>query len=103
MPKNNIEQIPAQDREEWVAANAAVQLDVREPKEWATGTIEGVTKISMGSIPARLDDLDEETPVLVICRSGQRSQKVAQFLAARGYEAANLSGGMIAVAKHASQ
>ena len=103
MAKSSIEQVLAQDREEWVAANAAVQLDVREPKEWGTGTIEGVTKISMGSIPARLDELNEETPLLVICRSGQRSQKVAQFLAAQGYEAANLSGGMIAVAKHDSQ
>lgn len=103
MPESSIEQVLAKDREEWVAANAAAQLDVREPKEWATGIIEGVTQISMGSIPARLDELDQETPVLVICRSGQRSQKVAEFLAAQGYEAANLYGGMIAVAKQPSQ
>lgn len=102
MPESSIEQVPAQDREEWVAANAAVQLDVREPKEWATGTIEGVTKISMGSIHARLNELDEQTPVLVVCRSGQRSQKVAEFLVEKGFEAANLAGGMIAVAKQAS-
>jgi len=97
--RSSIEQVPAQDREEWVVTNAAIQLDVREPKEWATGTIEGVIKISMGSIPARLAELDKDTPLLVICRSGQRSQKVAQFLIANGFQAANLAGGMIAVAK----
>ena len=63
MPNSNIEQVPAEDREEWVAANAAIQLDVREPKEWATGTIDGVTRISMGSIPARLAELDKERPL----------------------------------------
>jgi rhodanese-related sulfurtransferase len=101
--ESNIEQVPAQDREKWVADNAAIQLDVREPKEWATGTIEGATRISMGSIPARLAELDQETTVLVVCRSGQRSQRVAQYLVANGFEAANLAGGMIAVAKQTSR
>ena len=99
MPESSIEQVPAEEREDWVTTNAALQLDVREPKEWATGTIDSVTRISMGSIPARLAELDKGTPILVVCQSGQRSQKVAQFLVAQGYEAANLAGGMIAVAK----
>ena len=101
MRESSIEQVPAEDREKWVADNEAIQLDVREPKEWATGTIEGAARISMGSIPAQLTELDAETPVLVVCRSGQRSQKVAEFLVANGFQAANLAGGMIAVAKQA--
>ena len=99
---SNIEQVSAGQREQWVAANEALEIDVREPKEWAVGTIEGITRISMNDVPARLDELDKDVAILVVCRSGARSQKVAEFLTGHGYKAANLADGMIGVVNHAA-
>ena len=99
---SNIEQVPASERAEWVATHKALEIDVREPNEWAVGTIDGITKISMNDVPARIDELDKDVAILVVCRSGARSQKVAEFLASHGYTAANLAGGMIGVADELS-
>jgi rhodanese-related sulfurtransferase len=100
---SDIEQVPASQREQWVITNKALEIDVREPKEWAAGTIDGITKISMGDVPARLDEFDKDVPILVVCRSGARSQRVAEFLTEHGYTAANLAGGMIDVVDHAAE
>jgi rhodanese-related sulfurtransferase len=72
----------------------AVLLDVREDDEWAAGHAPDATHIPMGDIPARLDDVPDGSPVYVICRSGGRSARVAQFLNANGWDAVNVGGGM---------
>jgi rhodanese-related sulfurtransferase len=72
----------------------AVLVDVREPDEWAAGRVEGSTWIPMGEIGARQDELPADAPIVVICRSGQRSGKVAQALSLAGYDAVNLGGGI---------
>ena len=73
-------------------------LDVREPDEWALGTLPEAVLISMGDIPGRLPELSGEDGVLVVCRSGARSQQVAVFLSMNGAtNVANLAGGMKAL------
>ena len=99
---SDIEQVPASEREQWVATHQALEIDVREPNEWAVGTIDGITKISMNDVPERLNELDKDVAILVVCRSGARSQKVAEFLTGHGYTAANLASGMIGVVNHAA-
>jgi len=70
-------------------------LDVREPDEWAAGRAPNAVHIPMSELTARLDELPEdEEPLYVICRSGGRSARVAAFLAAQGYPAVNVDGGM---------
>lgn len=69
-------------------------VDVREDYEWAAGHIEGALHIPMEQIPARLDELDPDADLHVICRTGGRSQRVAQWLVANGYSAVNVAGGM---------
>jgi rhodanese-related sulfurtransferase len=73
-----------------------VQLvDCREPYEWAAGRVEGSIHLPLNSILAGAgDDLDHEKPVVVICRSGNRSELAALMLQARGFEAHNLEGGL---------
>lgn len=78
----------------WVADNDAVVLDVREPNEWALGTLDNSVLIPQGDVVARIDELDKETPVLCVCRSGNRSSNVAMFLAFNGFTVANLEGGL---------
>lgn len=77
-----------------------VQLvDVRESEEWQAGRIPGARWIRMDELPHRLDELDADAPVVTVCRSGNRSGKMAEFLTSRGYRADNLNGGMQAWAQ----
>ncbi len=92
------ERVPARDWEKWVTEHNAVILDVREPREWALGTLPGALRISMGELLARIDELPDDRPILCVCRSGQRSGQVAAYLAQNGRpQVANLVGGMKAL------
>jgi rhodanese-related sulfurtransferase len=93
-----IPQVSAPEWKTWVDDNDAVILDVREPMEWAQGTLEGSRKIQLAMLPSALESLDANTPILVVCRSGNRSQHAAKFLKAQGFEnVANLTGGLRAL------
>lgn len=93
-----IEQVPASEWKNWIDKNNGVILDVREPHEWALGILPGALQISMGSLPKTLDSLDKTADILVVCRSGNRSQHVAAFMKMSGFESvANLAGGMKAL------
>lgn len=72
----------------------AVLLDVREASELTEGRVAGSTHIPLGELPARAVELDRSRPVITVCRSGGRSSQAAQFLAAEGFDVANLDGGM---------
>ena len=70
-------------------------LDVREPWECAIASLAGSIHIPMGEIVARWQELDAASPLIVVCKAGSRSLRVAQFLSARGFgQVANLSGGI---------
>lgn len=69
-------------------------VDVREQWEWDAGAIEESRHVPLGELPAATGDLPTDKPLLVVCRSGQRSALAAEFLAANGFEAHNLDGGL---------
>lgn len=69
-------------------------LDVREPEEVAVSMIEGALHIPAGQVFDRLDEIDVLDKVVVVCRSGVRSAKVAEKLDEIGYDVMNLTGGM---------
>lgn len=72
-----------------------VILDVREADERAISVIPGSIHIPMGEIPARIDELDAQSEIIVQCRSGARSQTVAEFLVNQGFEnVSNLATGI---------
>jgi rhodanese-related sulfurtransferase len=72
-----------------------VLLDVREPWEIETCRIEGALPIPMNSIPARMQELDDEAPIVCICHHGARSMSVASFLERNGFtQVINLTGGV---------
>jgi sulfur-carrier protein adenylyltransferase/sulfurtransferase len=71
-------------------------LDVREPYEYQIANIGG-TLIPMNDVPQRLAEIDRNREIVVQCRSGGRSQRVAEFLAQQGYpNVKNLAGGILA-------
>ena len=71
-------------------------LDVREDFEVAEGIIPGALHIPMGDLHARLDEIDRARPVIVVCRSGNRSARVADTLNDAGFTADTMAGGMSA-------
>ncbi len=73
----------------------AVLLDVREDDEWQNGHIAGAQHIPMGDVPTRIDEIDRDATLYVICHAGGRSQRVAQYLARNGFEPVNVAGGML--------
>jgi rhodanese-related sulfurtransferase len=76
--------------------NGTVLLDVREQDEWNAGHAPSAVLLPMSEIQSRLAEIPENQPILVICHSGMRSQRVTDFLLAEGYDATNVSGGMVA-------
>lgn len=86
--------VAATDAARRVRAGQAILLDVREPFELEAARVEGALHIPMREIPARLAELPQDKPILVMCHSGARSQRVADWLLPQGYDAANVSGGI---------
>ncbi|MEV7572306.1 rhodanese-like domain-containing protein [Pseudarthrobacter sp. NPDC089323] len=76
--------------------NQARILDVREDFEVTEGMVPGALHIPMGQLQARLPELDPAVPVIVVCRSGNRSAAVADALNRAGFNADTMAGGMIA-------
>ncbi len=69
-------------------------LDVREPFEWEAGRIEGAVHIPLQEVlSGRTEDLDPSKPVVVYCRTANRSEVARLMLEAKGYEAHVMSGG----------
>ena len=74
-----------------------VQLvDVREPYEREAGHIPGSVHIELGDLADRAGELPAERPLVFQCRVGARSAMAAQAFAGSGWDAYNLSGGIVA-------
>ena len=70
-------------------------VDVRETWEYAAGHIEGAMNITLGELMAGgTSQLNPEIPVVLVCKSGNRSELAALMLQTRGYDGYNLDGGM---------
>ena len=71
-------------------------LDVREPYEYQIAQIGG-TLIPQGEVPNRLAEIPRDREIIVHCRSGARSQRIAEVLKQAGYNSVvNLAGGILA-------
>ena len=75
----------------------AMLIDVREKDEWDTERIPGALFRPMSQINSWYPDLPKDRPVIVQCRTGQRSASVVHALINQaGFENVyNLSGGIV--------
>jgi len=62
-----------------------IVVDVREPWEYAQGHIPGAQLISLGELGRRIQELDAQKPVAVVCATGSRSQSAAALLGREGF------------------
>jgi rhodanese-related sulfurtransferase len=77
-------------------ASGAYLLDVREQDEWDVGHAPGAHLVPMSELMARMDEVPVDGDVVVVCRSGQRSGQVVNYLIAQGRDnLRNLTGGML--------
>lgn len=83
--------------EELRETGAIAIIDVREPSEYAEGRIPGATLIPLGELANRTDEVPTDVPVVMVCRSGNRSSQAVQLLQKAGFtNIHNMTGGMIA-------
>lgn len=74
----------------------AVILDVREPNEFEAGHAPNAVSIPLGQLRERVADVPaprDGEPLPIICKTGGRSMKAAQFLAEQGLDVVNVKGG----------
>jgi len=74
-------------------------LDVREPDEFKGGHLLNAKLIPLGKLRERIGELERyrEKPIVVVCRSGQRSATACALLGNDGFaQVYNLSGGVMA-------
>lgn len=74
-----------------------VVLDVRTPEEYAEGHLQGALNIDYRNenFAARVDSLDKTQKYEVYCRSGQRSGESVKIMTEKGFNAYNLTGGIL--------
>ncbi|CAH0120057.1 Sulfurtransferase [Paenibacillus sp. CECT 9249] len=72
-------------------------IDVREAEEVAEGMIPGAKHIPLGQIPERLEEIEQTGEIIMICRSGYRSERACEYLQQLGFQGLkNMQGGMLA-------
>ncbi|HET7832071.1 MAG TPA: rhodanese-like domain-containing protein [Gallionella sp.] len=77
----------------------ALVLDVRESKEYDGGHVLNSKLISLGNLRDRVGELEKyrDQPIIVMCRSGNRSAMACAMLGKQGFtQVYNLAGGVIA-------
>lgn len=79
-------------------------IDVREPAEFDgdLGHIDDAELVPLATVPTAMRNWDKSTPMVLVCRSGRRSESAVRLLMAAGFRCViNLRGGMTAyVANH---
>lgn len=77
----------------------AFVLDVREPSEYNNGHLLNAKLLPLGKLKERIGELEKhrDKPMLVVCRSGNRSGTACAILASNGFtQVYNLAGGVMA-------
>lgn len=70
-------------------------IDVRQPEEREAGHISGDRFIELAELPAQAETIDRERPVVFYCRSGSRSAMAAEAFRGAGFDAHNMTGGLL--------
>lgn len=70
-------------------------IDVRTPQEFDSGHIPGAININVEELASRLAEIPDDEPIVVYCRSGNRSSQAARILDGAGYQGIYDLGGII--------
>ncbi len=70
-------------------------IDVREPNEYALSHIKGSRLMPAGKLLNRMKEIDWNSEVFFVCRSGARSGAIADAVSRKGKDVNNLESGII--------
>ena len=90
-----VTEITADELADRIAAGEPL-FDVRRPDEYESGHVPGAVLIPLDEVPDRVEEFPTDREFLVICRSGARSMRACETLAAQGIEGINVAGGTLA-------
>lgn len=93
--KINTKITPADYQAKFGAGADHLLLDVRTPEEFNSGHIPGAVNISVDQLAQRLSEVPQDKPVVLYCRSGNRSNQAAQILDRAGYTQIYDLGGIV--------
>jgi rhodanese-related sulfurtransferase len=85
----------SREEAEKLIAEGAQLVDVRADHEWEAGRIPGAKHLPLFELDERTGEIEQDRPVIVYCRGGNRSTMATDALAAAGYDAAKLTGGIV--------
>jgi rhodanese-related sulfurtransferase len=88
----DVPEVDAREAAARAASGEVLLLDVREPDEWHAGRAAGAVLVPLGQLDPAAVPTDR--PVVVVCRSGNRSGTATAVLREAGVDAVNLAGGM---------
>ena len=77
---------------------AHLLVDVRSPQEFAEGHIAGAKNIPLQEFQQRMKQIPQNQPIMLYCRSGNRSGMALQMMQSAGYEEVFNVGGIGALA-----
>ncbi|SDB34257.1 thiosulfate sulfurtransferase [Pseudidiomarina indica] len=90
---------PAEGYQLW-QQQQALFVDIRDERSFAAVHIPGSLRLTDANLPQFLAELDDDTPVVVVCYHGNSSQGAAQYLAHQGIDSvSSLDGGITAWAQ----
>jgi rhodanese-related sulfurtransferase len=78
-----------------LVAEGALVVDVRRTFEWNRVHIPGAVHIPLEALPQRCPELPDDRLLIAFCTGGLRSAGAANLLVENGFEAVNMSGGLI--------
>lgn len=97
MPIKGVTNINVQEAKDKFKDNHVQFIDVRTPGEYKANHRKPFKNIPLANLSSKIDTLDKEKEVVVICQSGMRSAKAARMLKKHGFEKIyNVKGGMSA-------
>ncbi|WP_462409422.1 sulfurtransferase TusA family protein [Neobacillus sp. Marseille-QA0830] len=75
-----------EELEKMLGANEnIIVLDVREAAEYAFNHIQNAVSLPLGELESRVNELNKESNIFVVCRTGSRSDLAAQKLSEKGF------------------
>lgn len=95
--KQTVQLVPPTEFAQQMSENKGQIIDVRTPKEFASGHIEGAVNLHVydKDFEQRVDKLQKDEPVYVYCKAGGRSAEAVETLKTKGFTTIiELDGGM---------
>lgn len=93
---HNWKNIDRDDVKQAAARPDVALIDVREKEEFAEVHIPGAVNIPLSELSHRIQEIDRDKELILVCRSGNRSAKACEYLSFLGFDKINnMAGGML--------